>query len=127
MYVLLGRHLFIIVSYLLPPSYYPDDWSDNARDVLHFLLYYMPEEIERAPSGEATVLPTHLSRLRDTVASRRRENGYSSRTLAAIGHSFGGCSVYVLKEKLFIFSRFLFNVNHSEHEPPSKPPLYSLH
>ncbi|KIJ50140.1 hypothetical protein M422DRAFT_160172 [Sphaerobolus stellatus SS14] len=46
------------------------DWDDNARDVLNFLLYYLPS---RASSAS---LPTHLPRIEEEEAKRRRTFGY---------------------------------------------------
>lgn len=64
------------------------DWADNARDVLHLLLYYIPDSPSTAP------LPTHLRRVPEDVASRRRTFGIKDRTIVGIGHSLGGCSMY---------------------------------
>jgi surfactin synthase thioesterase subunit len=64
------------------------DWRDNARDILNFLLYYLPE----SPTGES--LPTHLDRLRPAQTDQRRTSAFKHRTLAVVGHSFGGCTAY---------------------------------
>ncbi|KAH9926152.1 Alpha/beta hydrolase family-domain-containing protein [Fomitopsis serialis] len=60
------------------------DWQDNSRDVLQFLLRYLPS---RASSSE---LPTHLPRLSDSIAHERRSRGFSERTMVGVGHSLGG-------------------------------------
>ncbi|KAG2159382.1 Alpha/beta hydrolase family-domain-containing protein [Suillus bovinus] len=62
------------------------DWRDNARDIAHFLLYYLPED------ASSKVLPTHLHLLQETISESRKTEGLSSRYLVAVGHSFGGCS-----------------------------------
>ena len=67
----------------------PDDWRDNSRDILHFLQFYLPTSL--SPGA----LPTHLSRLNAPEASSRRTHGLQNRRIVYIGHSFGGCSVYV--------------------------------
>lgn len=58
--------------------------------MLHFLQYYLPE------SASAAVLPTHLPRLPDAIADARLVHGYAGRTVVGIGHSLGGCGLYVL-------------------------------
>lgn len=63
-----------------------DDWCDNTRDMLHFLLHYVPTD-PRAPT-----LPAHLQRVPTDVAESRRWFGLGGRDLAVIGHSFGGCT-----------------------------------
>jgi len=63
-----------------------DDWRDNTRDILHFLLHYLPATVS------SSVLPTHLPRLPDSVAESRIRHGFAERTLVGIGHSFGGCT-----------------------------------
>ncbi|KAF8579956.1 hypothetical protein K439DRAFT_1358320 [Ramaria rubella] len=65
------------------------DWADNARDILNFLMYYLPSKIS---SG---MLPTHIPRLPNKIASQRQISGYNDRTLIGIGHSLGGCSMHV--------------------------------
>ncbi|KAI0772830.1 Alpha/Beta hydrolase protein [Trametes elegans] len=63
------------------------DWRDNTRDILHFLLYYLPG------SASSTPLPTHIPRLPDSEAESRLSHGLQGRETIFIGHSFGGCSV----------------------------------
>ncbi|KAG1819245.1 uncharacterized protein BJ212DRAFT_80849 [Suillus subaureus] len=62
------------------------DWRDNARDIAHFLLYYLPEDTS------SEVLPTHLQLLPEAIRESRKIKGFSSRSLVTIGHSFGGCT-----------------------------------
>jgi len=62
------------------------DWADNARDILNFLLYYLPSSVS------TSILPTHLSPLPALESERRKNNGFGERTLVAIGHSYGGCT-----------------------------------
>lgn len=62
------------------------DWRDNARDIAHFLLHYLPED------AFSEALPTHLQLLPETISEFRKTEGFSSRSLVAVGHSFGGCS-----------------------------------
>jgi pimeloyl-ACP methyl ester carboxylesterase len=59
------------------------DWRDQARDILHFLLYYIPSAVSSA------TLPIHLPRLSDDVARTRTTHGWTERNLIGIGHSFG--------------------------------------
>ncbi|KAH9948107.1 hypothetical protein B0H21DRAFT_821288 [Amylocystis lapponica] len=65
------------------------DWQDNARDVLQFLLHYLPE----SPSDSE--LPTHLTRLPEVISDARKKDGFLGRTLVAVGHSLGGCTVSI--------------------------------
>ncbi|OAX36910.1 hypothetical protein K503DRAFT_772027 [Rhizopogon vinicolor AM-OR11-026] len=62
------------------------DWQDNVRDITHFLLHYLPEDVS------SKTLPTHLHLLPETISEHRKTKGFSSRSLVAIGHSFGGYS-----------------------------------
>jgi pimeloyl-ACP methyl ester carboxylesterase len=64
----------------------PDDWRDDARDVAHFLLHYLPEE------ASSKALPIHLHLLPETVSEYRKTKGFLSRSLVVVGHSFGGSS-----------------------------------
>ncbi|KAG1859214.1 Alpha/Beta hydrolase protein [Suillus subluteus] len=63
------------------------DWTDNARDIVNFLINYMPEEVETSS------LPIQLDRVPASIGESREKSGFSSRTLVVAGHSFGGCSV----------------------------------
>jgi hypothetical protein len=60
------------------------DASDDARDILNLLLYYIPSE---TTSGD---IPTNLVRLPEAVAESRRKDGFLARKLISVGHSFGG-------------------------------------
>ena len=73
------------------------DWSDNARDIIQFLAHYrpflgVPEQYYKA------TLPVHLPRVPEAVASQQLSKGIQgaggASRLVAIGHSFGGCSLY---------------------------------
>ncbi|TFK31945.1 Alpha/beta hydrolase family-domain-containing protein [Crucibulum laeve] len=62
------------------------DWSDNARDILNFLLFYLPTV------ASDTALPTHLQRLPNEETEYRESNGFKNRTIVPVGHSYGGCT-----------------------------------
>jgi pimeloyl-ACP methyl ester carboxylesterase len=62
------------------------DWSDNARDILNFLLHFIPTTATASP------LPTHLTRVSAPETEFRKRHGFPRRSLVTIGHSFGGCS-----------------------------------
>ena len=62
------------------------NWSDNTRDIINFLVYYLPATL--TPS----VLPTHLPAVSPSESQRRKVHGFADRTLVAIGHSYGGCT-----------------------------------
>ncbi|KAF9238984.1 Alpha/Beta hydrolase protein [Melanogaster broomeanus] len=62
------------------------DWWDDARDIAHFLLSYLPED----PETEA--LPAHLERLPESISEARKEHGYRTRKMVVVGHCFGGCT-----------------------------------
>ncbi|KAH9996292.1 Alpha/beta hydrolase family-domain-containing protein [Russula vinacea] len=61
-------------------------WSDQARDILNFILHFLPETV--SPSE----LPTHLPRVPLQLSSARQKRGYTNRELVVIGHSFSGCA-----------------------------------
>lgn len=63
------------------------NWADNARDVLNFLLHFLPSN-----PREAT-LPPVLDPVPLDESSRRSRFGFSGRKLVGVGHSLGGCSV----------------------------------
>ncbi|KAL4250991.1 AB hydrolase superfamily protein [Abortiporus biennis] len=63
------------------------DWIDNTRDILHFLLSYIPSSAYEAN------LPVHLPRQSESIARSRELLGFQGRKLVAVGHSFGGASV----------------------------------
>lgn len=60
------------------------DWYDGARDMIHFLLHYMPSRIL---SDE---LPVHLPRISAAEFEDRGHQGFSERQIIGIGHSYGG-------------------------------------
>ena len=63
------------------------DLTDNARDVLNFLLHFLPEKV--TPQS----LPTHLKQVPDKTSNARRQSGLSQRRLIGIGHSVGGTAL----------------------------------
>ena len=65
-------------------------WSDHARDILNFILYFLPETV--TPSA----LPTYLPRVSPEISSARDKHGFPNRELVVVGHSFGGCAACVL-------------------------------
>ena len=65
------------------------DWADNARDILNFLLHYIPTDLTSEP------LPTHLTRVSEPETGYRKTYGLPGRKLIAVAHSFGGCTVYL--------------------------------
>lgn len=66
-----------------------DEWLDNGRDIINFLTYYLPDTI--GYSGDE--LPTHLPLIPQEISGAREKAGLANRTLVAIGHSFGGCTM----------------------------------
>ena len=77
------------------PCFATDDWRDNSRDILNFLQFYLPSR----PASD--VLPTHLPRLSAADGAARRSHGLQDRTIVFIGHSFGGCTLYVARRAPF--------------------------
>ncbi|KAF9518485.1 hypothetical protein BS47DRAFT_1338154, partial [Hydnum rufescens UP504] len=75
-------------------------WEDKSRDVLHFLLHYLPVD----PVSSAD-LPLHLPRLPDAVAEARRQRGFvGERTLVGLAHSAGASALIraaIWEPKLF--------------------------
>jgi hypothetical protein len=69
----------------------PDDWTDNGRDVLNFMLHYLPSH----PSSSTTELPVHLPLVSATETEARKTRGYPDRKLVPVGHCLGGCASYV--------------------------------
>ena len=65
------------------------DWADDARDILNFLVHYLPS------SSAASSLPIHLRRVSAEESEQRKSNGFRNRTLIAGGSSYGGCIMYV--------------------------------
>ncbi|KAG8913089.1 hypothetical protein FRC00_003083, partial [Tulasnella sp. 408] len=62
-------------------------WADNARDILNFLLHFLPSNPQEAG------LPDELDSISLDEASRRSRFGFCKRKLVGIGHSLGGCSM----------------------------------
>ncbi|KAF9238980.1 hypothetical protein BU15DRAFT_62247 [Melanogaster broomeanus] len=62
------------------------DWWDDARDIAHFLLSYLPEDLE------TKALPVRLKRLPESTSEARKEHGYRTRKMVVVGHCFGGCT-----------------------------------
>ncbi|KAJ7172250.1 hypothetical protein C8R46DRAFT_1216104 [Mycena filopes] len=63
----------------------PCNWADDSRDVLNFLLHFLPSTIT------ADALPAHLPRIAPEESALRKVRGFPDRSLFATGHSFGGC------------------------------------
>ncbi|KAF9467147.1 Alpha/Beta hydrolase protein [Collybia nuda] len=62
------------------------DWTDNTRDILNFLLHFLPS------SSAIPLLPTHLQRVSPNETEDRKFRGFQHRTFVAVGHSYGGCT-----------------------------------
>ena len=65
------------------------EWSDNSRDIINFLTYYLPDTVGYSRDQ----LPTHLPLVPREVSEARAKGGFTNRTLVAAGHSFGGCTM----------------------------------
>ena len=87
--VLCAYKVFIFICAKFALTSRSVDWSEHGRDILNFLLNYLPDE-----SPSESPLPVHLTRLPEDISSRRVTSGFTNRTLVAIGLSFGGCSSY---------------------------------
>ncbi|KAH9053618.1 Alpha/Beta hydrolase protein [Lactarius vividus] len=61
-------------------------WHDHARDILNFILHFLPEEVTYSR------LPTNLPRVPPEASEARKRLGFASRKLVVIGHSLGGCA-----------------------------------
>ncbi|KAI0299442.1 Alpha/beta hydrolase family-domain-containing protein [Multifurca ochricompacta] len=61
-------------------------WSDHARDILNFVLNFLPEEV--TPSS----LPTCIPRVPSEISEERKKRGLTNRKLVVVGHSLGGCA-----------------------------------
>ena len=79
--------------------------ADNARDMLNFLLRYLPPRESALKSS----LPVYLPRVPEEVERARDERGLDGeRTLVMIGQSLGGVSGYVLHPNIISeFSRII--------------------
>ncbi|KAF8651171.1 hypothetical protein AX16_004826, partial [Volvariella volvacea WC 439] len=62
------------------------DWTDNTRDILNFLLHFLPS------TASSASLPIHLPRVSPDETQYRKVNGFRERTFVTVGHSFGGCT-----------------------------------
>ncbi|KAG9033625.1 hypothetical protein FS837_002418 [Tulasnella sp. UAMH 9824] len=62
-------------------------WADNARDILNFLLHFLPSNPQEAGLSE------ELDSISLDESSRRSRFGFRKRKLVGIGHSLGGCSM----------------------------------
>ena len=81
------------------------DWTDNARDILNFLIYYLPSSLTASP------LPTHLDRVSAKESQHRLSNDFQNRTFVAVGHSFGGCTTYVYaSSQIFTFNAIFYSI-----------------
>ncbi|KAL5514866.1 hypothetical protein ACEPAG_2182 [Sanghuangporus baumii] len=66
------------------------DWQDHSRDILNFLLRYLPSRNDALRKD----LPVHLPRVSSQDESTRLKDGFmGERTLVGIGHSLGGATV----------------------------------
>lgn len=80
-------------SFVLAYENPTDTWAESGRDLINFILYYLPANPAAAGNGE---LPLHLERLPEAIAQDRRQNGLASeRALVGIAHSAGAASMYV--------------------------------
>jgi len=61
-------------------------WSDHARDILNFILYFLPETVTSSPH------PAYLPRVPPEISSAREKRGFPNRQLVVVGHSFSGCA-----------------------------------
>ncbi|THV05693.1 hypothetical protein K435DRAFT_646769 [Dendrothele bispora CBS 962.96] len=81
-------------------------WGNAVRDLLTFLLYFIPD-----PSRATTEsLPTHLPRVSVKETTRRLKEGFSS-GIVGVGHSFGGCICTLSAISQPSFFRFLFLID----------------
>ncbi|KAF9017716.1 alpha/beta-hydrolase [Hymenopellis radicata] len=79
-------------------------WHESVRDLLNFLVYYLP-------SGPVNSLPLHLPRLRHSESADRLEKGFRLRKIIAVGHSFGGtiCTLAALSHPVLFSSLILID------------------
>lgn len=63
------------------------NWADNSRDILNFLLHFLPS------NPQEVGLPPELDPISLDESSRRSRFGFRKRRLVGIGHSLGGCSM----------------------------------
>ncbi|QRW13439.1 alpha/beta hydrolase family protein [Ceratobasidium sp. AG-Ba] len=62
------------------------EWSDHTRDIANFIINYLPESPMECKDN---LLPL----VTKSVSLQRMSNGFSSRTIIGLGHSFGGCTL----------------------------------
>ncbi|KAI0289945.1 Alpha/Beta hydrolase protein [Russula brevipes] len=62
------------------------NWGDQARDILNFVLHFLPETVMPLP------LPACIPRVAVQVSEAREKHGFAHRKLVVVGHSFGGCA-----------------------------------
>ncbi|EJD44586.1 hypothetical protein AURDEDRAFT_137432 [Auricularia subglabra TFB-10046 SS5] len=60
------------------------DWTENARDILNFLIAYLP------PAADLGTPPAQLARIPEHDQQIRRQHGFSDRRIVVLGHSMGG-------------------------------------
>lgn len=86
--IILCFHSLFITSHLARRSH-PVDWADNSRDILNFLINYLPE----AEASGCSDLPVQLERISESTSQIRTKQGFADRKLVCVGHSFGGASL----------------------------------
>jgi hypothetical protein len=86
-FVPISSYLLLFVE-LMTISVFADDLSDNARDIINFLLHFLPLDAENK------YLPIHLPRVPRRETERRICSGFEYRNLVTIGHSIGGTAMY---------------------------------
>ena len=64
------------------------DWTDGGRDIINFLLHFLPPATTAAT---AATLPVHLQQVSPEETSLRIQRGFKDRKFVTIGHSYGGC------------------------------------
>lgn len=64
----------------------PVQFEDGSRDVLNFLLHYLPE---RPSTASETCLPEILDPVEAEDSERRRSQGFQYRNLVGIGQCMG--------------------------------------
>ncbi|KAF8912671.1 Alpha/Beta hydrolase protein [Mucidula mucida] len=79
-------------------------WHEGARDLLNFLVYYLP-------SHPANKLPLHLPRVEHSESARRLKRGLTLRKVVAVGHSLGGtiCTLAALSHPVLFSSLILID------------------
>ena len=87
-------HLWLL--FLVCPFEKQVDWTDNARDIVNFLVNFLPSKTVNTDNDDASPMPTHLPRVTSQETQARLKVGFRSRRVVVVGHSMGGCSSYVL-------------------------------